>query len=108
MWLQLGTPHAERRVEFHHPHRWIRSKDHLNVVIEIHGEINLTGVAVRPIVHIAKIGMPFCCASARWTEQIPRHIENASPRGSQTHLQHRTSVNFPMVSQSVRPNTLDR
>jgi hypothetical protein len=77
-------------------------------MIEIHAEIDLTGVAMRTTMHIAEIGVSLGCAAAGRTKQIPGHIENTSPRGTQAHLQHRSSVDFPMVSQGIRPNPLDR
>src|SRR4030095_16431677 len=88
MRLQLRTPHTECRVELHRSHRWIRSKDHLDVVIEIDCEIDLTGTAMRLAMHITKIGMSFRCAAAGWTKQIPRHIEYSGTRCTQAHLQH--------------------
>ena len=107
MRLQLWASHTERRVELHRSHRGIWSEDYLNIVVEVHGEIDLTGTAMRPAMHIAQIGMTFCCAATGWTKQIPRHIENARSRGTQAHLQHGASIDFPMVGECIRPNPLD-
>src|SRR5690349_17078928 len=86
MRLQLWTPHTECRFILHRSHGRIWSENHLNIVIKIHSEIDLTGVAMGPTSHIAKIGMSFSCATAGWTKQIPRHVENAGLRGTQEHL----------------------
>jgi hypothetical protein len=64
MRLQLRTSYTERCSEIHLPHGRIWLEDYFDVVIEVHREIDLTGVAMGPTAHISKIGVAFCCAAA--------------------------------------------
>src|SRR3972149_3824745 len=107
MRLQLRASHAERRFEFHVPNGWIRPENHLDVGIKIDREIDLAGVAMRLTAHFAEIGVSLCNAAARWTKQVPRHVENAGARRTQEHLEHSASIHFPMIGERVWPNPLE-
>src|SRR5690349_8871358 len=108
MRLQLRTAGTKCRIKIHIAYRRIRSKDHLDVVIEIHSEINLTGIAMGRAMHIPKVGMSFGRSATGWTKQIPRHIKDASTRRTQKHFEDRPSVYMPAVCQRVWSNALNR
>src|SRR6185503_1527968 len=106
MGLQLWATHTERCFELHGPHGWIGPKDNFDIMVKINSEIDLTGVAMRLTMHLTKVGMPLCCAAARWTKQIPRHVKDACTRRPQEHFKNSTAIYFPMICERVRSNAL--
>jgi len=107
MWLQLRAAHTKGGVKLHRPHRRIGLKDNLDIVIKVHIEIDLTGIAMRTTLYLTKIGMSIGSTAAGGAKQIPGHIEYSHARGTQEHLEHRPATFIPMISKRIRPDALE-
>ena len=80
MRLALRAAHAKFQRHINGPHGRIRSKDHFHVMVEVGGEINIAGWAMRGRMNGAQMCAGLGGAAAGWTKQIPKHIEDAKAR----------------------------
>jgi hypothetical protein len=99
---QLRAAHAELPI-LDGSDRGIRTERHLHQAIEIGGEVDPAGLAVRARAHVAEAGRRRLGAATEWTEDIPAQVEEARAGRRQAELEHRSSRGAPLVGKCVRP-----